>query len=212
MRSAALALVLGVVCLPGCELALLGALGDDEPDETLAPPYTYEGQGAIDIRSARLSGTMGHVDGFEGGIWLEQGFDYGGQSSVEIQSRDASANWAVMTMVTVEGGLAHESLTPGASLSFDGGYATSGRPMFISVLGCAGSADGGWDFDSTADHVDVQVRQGSEPGTQVLDYAATWYDPTDYSGHRLGRQTVTGSFEYRIPTTDAGGTTAPPAI
>lgn len=208
MRAAVVTtLALGLFGLSGCELYVLSSLGDDDdPPESIAVPPNLYGDSSLEIRNSELSGDLGRVRQFQGGVWLEQGYQYGDQANVDVHARDVRSDWAVMNLVTIYGGLDNAALTPGATFEFGGAddyYYGGSTSMYITVLGCAGPSNESWDFDSSADQVSVEVQEGSEPGARILAYAATWSDATDYSGRSLGQQTVRGSFEYRIPSSTA---------
>src|SRR5690606_32290231 len=125
----------------------------------------------VDIRAESLSGSLGAVRDFEGGIWLESGYDYGGVASLSVESRNRDEGWAVMAALTVEGGLSHPDLVPGAVFTFrsdeyDYGYGED--RLYVSLLGCSGPADGYWEFDRNADEVTIQVQEGELPGQRVI--------------------------------------------
>lgn len=186
----------GVMVLnAGCwELALGIALsGGDSAEPSPAPsrdytdPYT---EGAIDFRAESLSGDLGAVRGFEGNIWQESGYEYGDVASIQVDSRNRDEGWAVMAALTVEGGLDHADLVPGAVFTFrsdDFDYGYGGERLYVSLLGCSGPADGYWEFDQTADEVTIEVQEGSTPEHRRIAYTGTWSDGS----------TVSGAVEYR---------------
>jgi hypothetical protein len=192
-RTVALGAVVAVAALnTGCwELAALHALSsrDDGSDPAAAdwgdPAY---GGGTVDVRAHALRGSLGPVEGFEGGIWLSSGVQYGDVATLEVQSRDRDAGWAVMTALDVEGGLDHPDLVPGAELTFraEDGWASDRGTLFVSLLGCSGPQSGVWDWDVRADEVTVVVSEGETPDRRRIDYTGTWSDGS----------TVEGSVEY----------------
>jgi hypothetical protein len=164
-------------------------------DDSSSDPYVsydagpYGARGTFDVTAQSLRGDLGPRS-FEGGVWMQSGYDYGGEASIEIDARNRDEDWNVMTRLDIEGGLAHPDLVPGAVLTFDDYYSSrdrGGARAYISVLGCAGPADGGWDFDSHADQVTVEVQEGSSPDYRRLHFVATWDDAS----------TVEGTVEYR---------------
>lgn len=181
----------------GCwELALAIGLSDDgssepstapPPTDPYSDPYT---EGAIDFRAETLSGDLGAVRGFEGNIWQESGYEYGDVASIQVDSRNRDEGWAVMAALTVEGGLDHPDLVPGAVFTFRGddyGYGYDAERLYVSLLGCSGPADAYWEFDQTADEVTLQVQEGSTPDHRRIAYTGTWSDGS----------TVSGTLEYR---------------
>lgn len=155
----------------------------------------------LDVGESQLSGSVGYVRGFAGGVWLEHGEDHADVSTVSIHARDISARWAVLAKLTFRGGIARAELAPGASFEFGATTPYSRAGLHISLLGCSGPSEASWAFDRSADLVGVRVRQGSEPGTRLLVFEATWLDwPAEDM-----RQTVTGSFEYRVPSAPGAG-------
>ncbi len=95
-----------------------------------------------------------------------------------------------MIIFNVSGGLNHRALVPGAAFTFNNGISDDVQALSIDAIGCAGPEDGMWEFDVPADEVDVTIEEGEEPGTQVLNYFATFYD---YEGNKSSAE---GSFTY----------------
>jgi hypothetical protein len=102
-----------------------------------------------------------------------------------------------MTSLTIEGGLDHPDLVPGAHLVFNNAarYDTYYEPttepvLFVSVLGCSGPTQGNYTYDSTADETVVDVEAGLNPGDVNIFFTATY---SSYSGTP---QVVEGSFGY----------------
>lgn len=187
----------------GCwEIALAVALADNDSTTDVDPyyydepyyyddPYYYEPytEVTVDVRNQGIQGNLGPVRGFEGNIWQEQGYQYGGVATLQVDARSYPENWAVMAALTVEGGLDHPDLVPGAILTFSGyDYTYGSDRLYISLLGCSGEADGYWDFDVTADEVTVQVSESDTPGYLRLDYTGTWSDGS----------TVQGTVDYQL--------------
>lgn len=184
----------------GCwEVALIAALASDHDDTATDPGYdpyddpyysdpSYDAgtfdDGAVDVTATSLGGALGEHR-FDGGIWMQSGYDYGGYASIEVDARDRDEGWSVMALLDVEGGLQHPDLVPGAVLTFrDADYYsgdTSSR-VFVSLLGCAGPVDGGFDFDRRADEVTIEVLEGSTRDARVLHYTGTWSDGSTLDG------------------------------
>src|SRR5688500_11146342 len=116
---------------------------------------------------------MGPVLGFEGGVSETSGSSYDGYSSVNVYAQNTSERWAVMSMISISGGLDHPSLVPGARLTFDSsswGYGGDGTELFFSVVGCSGPEPSVWEFDQPAEEVQVQVEAGAAPGQVDVRY------------------------------------------
>ncbi len=147
----------------------------------------YGGDQAVDVTAQSLRGDLGAVR-FDGGVWMQSGYDYGDSASIEVDARDTAADWRVMAALTIQGGLGHADLVPGAVLTFRSDSPDySGTRLYISLLGCSGPANGGWDFDNQADQVTVEVSEGSSADYRQLHFVGTWNDGS----------TVDGTVEYR---------------
>ena len=200
-------LVMGMVAgtaalsMGGCYFDFDSFDGYDEPP----PPSAragFDGYGgveqALEVRNGAIAGSMGDVEGFSGGVFLEEGWGYEGYSSVQLQAQDRSAGWATMAQLEVDGGLS--GLEEGRVYQFEG-YANydesgiiGGARAHVRVLGCSGPAAGTWEFDTYADDVQVRLTPGSEAGFQRVDYRA------HFSGSSSGATTqeVWGSFEVAV--------------
>lgn len=197
MRNIGVALAVGgAVLAAGCQLRIDdgyyyedGYYADDgwtspQPG-AWSPPVEYFSASSIDVRDAHLAGQLGNVR-FRDELVLQTGESYPGTSTVSLHA--GYVDWAVMTQLTIQGGLGHEALVPGAILHFDQlQYDPSG--LAISVLGCAGTSPGTWDVDQNASSVDVRITEAATPGNRVLSFIAVF-------DAGFGRQTVAGSFEY----------------
>jgi hypothetical protein len=148
--------------------------------------------GNLQIENAYLEGDLGDVRGFAGGVWLQEGYSYEGFSGVEIQARGGEG--AVMTMLSIEGGLDHPDVRPGAVLDFRGfeayDYDAGAQRLYVSALGCSGGAPGDWAYDQNADNVRLNVLEGAEPDTLRIEFTASFR-------HDGGIQTVYGEFAVR---------------
>ena len=157
-------------------------------------PITYE------VTGDTLAGSMGNVEGFEGGIFRTAGSGWEGYSSVQIDAANATEAWWVMGRMDIQGGLEHEALVPGAHFEFDsssGAYG-DGTEVFISMLGCSGPAEGMWEYDQYAEEVEIDVEEGSEPSSLTIRFRAT-FQHTDWETGASTPQIVDGSFSYTRP-------------
>jgi hypothetical protein len=184
----------------GCvELALIAALAGDndtavETDPTVTGRiptdeyYYMDTESTIDFDYNSLSGSLGSVSEFEGGIYQQTGYQYGEVASIQVDAQNADENWALMALLTVEGGIDHPDLVPGATFTFNyddyyGSYdpADADR-LYVSLLGCQGSEPGYWDYDRSANEVTLTVEQGVAPEERVFNYTATWDDGSEVNG------------------------------
>ncbi len=184
----------------GIELLASSSSGSDPyaSDPYTSDPYpyydadggTYTEPSTIDFTTQSLSGDLGPRT-FDGGVWMESGYDDGYYASLEVHAHDQTEDWRVMTRLDVQGGLAHPDLVPGAVLTYrydEPDY--SGTRAYVSLLGCSGAApeDSSWDFDQSADQVTVEVQEGSTPDQRVLHFVGTWSDGS----------IVDGTVEYQV--------------
>ena len=158
------------------------------PPDPVADPDPYgDYDGTVAISNAHLSGDMGDVHGFDADATYTSGMQSYGVANLTVMTTNASAGYSAMAIFDVEGGLDHPALTPGASLHFDGYEGEQG--LYIYVTGCSGPREGSWLFDSGAEQVNVDVSEGSTPGTLRMDFDATF----------TGNGTTEGSFEVQVP-------------
>lgn len=156
------------------------------------PSSEWYGDDAVDVRGSVIAGDVGDVTNFRGAVWLEQGYSGPGFASVEIQARNEGRAGAVMNMVSFEGGLDHPDLVPGAVLRFSRDDFRYGEAsLHVSVLGCSGSQPNDWEYDDTADQVEVRVVDPGIEGYIQIDYVATF-------SHRGRYQTIEGSFQAEL--------------
>ena len=165
-------------------------------DEPPASPYDYDYQtDTYNLSEGALSGGLGPVafdtDVVKLGSWSDH--DY--TEVTTVVDNDQAIGGAAMSILLFYGGLDHEALVPGATLSFENSMPTDPESdLSIDVIGCSGPRDGEWDYyDTPADDVQVEVEEGDDPGTVVLKYRASF---EDYTGVRSN---VTGSFTYQLP-------------
>ncbi|MBI2895892.1 MAG: hypothetical protein HYY06_20210 [Deltaproteobacteria bacterium] len=171
-------------------------------EEMVEPEYDpYYSEQAIDITDSALAGDMGSVRGFDDEDPMHNGWAYEGWATVEIHALGQNGSDAAMTIFEIDGGIDHPSLRPGAHFEFSwDAYNYDNqldRPLRMDVVGCSGPSEGDWVFDEMANEVEVDVSEGSTPGTVVIDFTATFsaYGPDDPD-----RQTVVGSFETTSAT------------
>jgi hypothetical protein len=187
--------LVSALSLSGClEVALVQALDRDdeesipesggfesEPvadegfeDSEFFDDVDYEQTDALDVRSARLSGDMGEVRGFDDADPMMNGYAYDGYVSIELHAE--ASDGAAMAILTVEGAMA---LEPGDHV--DSSTNDTGE-LYVDMLGCSGPADYDWEFDQYATSVTVDVTEGVEPGTRTLVFSGTYSDESTVTG------------------------------
>jgi len=188
--------------LGGCMLDEFGDpyYSDPPPPVYVDPPYV---ESNIDVKDASLVGDMGRVNDIAGPASYTEA--YGERDWATINVHSEGDRGFGMGIVDFQGGLDHADLVPGATLRYSGGYDGSYDPsrLRVSVTGCSGPSDGDWQFDETADEVEVKVAEGAEPGYLHFEVNAHW------NGH--GGQDATAEFDART-TSDGAGYDASPAI
>jgi hypothetical protein len=213
MTARLAALTAATLALSGCYIDLGG---EDEVtgggwDDTRTPPMLWEDPGlgygaSIEYAVAphHLSGDMGSVSGFDGHIYrstaygFEGGEGYAATATVQINSGDAAAPWAVMSLMNIQGGLDHPEIAPGAVLRYRNSYPEDSTALFITLLGCSGDAEGSWTFDQYADEVEVHVEEGATEGALRLDFRAR-FTRMDYTTGESALQYIDGSLSYTRP-------------
>jgi hypothetical protein len=143
--------------------------------------------GSLDIGQGMLRGSMGPIRDFDALPYRYEGTNFGGSTNVTLH---AGTGYWVMTGLTIDGGLGHPDLTPGASLSFrDAERPWESGALFVSVIGCSGPSEGSFEFDDHASQVDVRIREGVTPAQRHMDFTLQF----------TTGQTVDGSFAYTAP-------------
>jgi hypothetical protein len=196
-----MALVGGTLMLtPGClEAAFIAAIADNgigstprpaEPgwDEPYDPGY-YED--ALELSNPDLAGRMGAYEARDGSeVRVAEAYTWSDYTYVELRSRDSSTG-ATMAGLSVESDLA--SLEPGQV--YETASWERGGDGSINMIGCAGPADGSWDFDVPADVVRLEIEE-LPGGLRRAHFTAEWSG--EYYGGRApsGPTTMTGQFDF----------------
>ena len=162
-------------------LALLGASGcvfdwsyDDDGwgDDGYSSSTRY-----VNAEQASLTADLGEVS-VEGDARIHDAYDYGYGASIEI--RNQGRDGVGMNRLDLDG-MSLEDVEPGYYVSEAYEY-ESDQPNF-SVLGCSGPEDDYWEYDQTADLVEVQVTDLGG-GQRRLDWTATFDDFGEISTSR----------------------------
>jgi len=149
----------------------------------------------LSVSGGEMSGDLGDARAFAAPAWLEQGTDYGDHSTVELESQDTAAGWAVHVMLELEGGIHHEALRPGAKLEITRGAPPAEGTPYIAVLGASGPVSGDWKYEGAAERAVIEVSDGADAGTLHIAFTATFLDdsctpPRD--------DVVRGSFDVKL--------------
>jgi len=160
--------------------------GDSIYPDAPPPGERFGFTGEFAVRGGQLEGSLGPIEGFSAEAYEQTGFSEAGWSEVVLH---AGTGYWVMTGLSVEGGLEHPALAPGARLEFP---RDADLGLSIDVLGCSGPSRDVFDYDEHAQRVQVEVQEGAVPGERVLLFRAIFDD----SG---SPQVVEGSFGYVVP-------------
>lgn len=147
----------------------------------------------LDIVNPALKTTMGPVTVSDHALRVDSFEETWGTNdmytSVTTTAPDADSG-AAMVNLSFSGGLSHPAFVPGARLTFNM-FEGGADGLQVDAIGCSGPSEGQWsDFDTPAEEVDIEIEEGEEPGTQVLNYRATFFD---YDGQKT---MADGSFTY----------------
>lgn len=120
--------------------------------------------GDVAVRNATLIGNMGNVEGLRHYATAVDSYSDGRWASIHV-TVDTGAG-AGMTIIDVWDLSQLDLAEAGASTS-----------PGISIIGCAGDEPGMWDFDQSAEEVEVDVIENpANPDEITLDYTATFRD------------------------------------
>jgi hypothetical protein len=137
-----------------------------------------------------VRGALGKVSAIEHEATAVSSLDQAGFSKVELITQ--AEGWAAMVVVTVQGGLGHADLAPGAVRQY--GLEAPLQDTDVTVMGCSGPEVDDWEYDENADEVTVRIS-ALPSGRRRADLTAIWRDPyTDAPLHQ-----VDTSFEFAPP-------------
>ena len=133
MRITLLAL-LAALTLGGCywELDSGGGYYEDEYVYDYGYDYVYDQE--LVVSQADIYGDMSYVQGFSGGIYVQEPYAYEGYSQLTIYSESSYGTpWAAMTQIEVDGGLNGQTVTAcaraGANAIVAGSYIFKGEDI-----------------------------------------------------------------------------------
>lgn len=171
-------LALALLCslaIPGCYMDLGGGGGIDEPLSPTDPwePTPFEVTNDLNVTQPMIEGRLGSFSANGEGYVANA---YGDSTWANIDIRVRGERGVLMNALNIEGGI--DALEVGQtyrSNSRDYDY-NAPEGLYFSMVGCAGPSDNAWDFDITADDVEVTVEEGPEEGTIELFYTASFGD------------------------------------
>lgn len=106
------------------------------------------------------------------------------------QESTAPRSWSMISVaITGVDGIHHRILGPGAHVSTTSRSTGADNSLYVSALGCSGETRGAWNYDESADRVDLDVLRGATPDRYRMVVTA-WFT---YGG---ATQRVQASFEY----------------
>ncbi|MCA9299311.1 MAG: hypothetical protein KDA28_09605, partial [Phycisphaerales bacterium] len=146
----------------------------DQTAQTLPSDFWDDApiNGNTPIARARLEGDMGPVSGlnddaFEAYAWSENGW-----SSVTVTVD--STHGAAMAIVDFYG---DATALVGRGVQVYDGSSWGAEDVSVSVIGCSGNEVGYWDFDTSAQEVEVEVTEvPADPTVLSVRFEATFPD------------------------------------
>ncbi len=167
-----LTLIAALFGMSGCIYDL--DFGEDSWDEDDSAYYD-SGYSDFEASGAELDGELGLVQ-VEGAARVHDTADWGYGASIEL--RNEGVGGTGMNRLDIDGVNITE-LEPGSYTS-TGYYTTSstGDPSF-NVTGCSGPSDGNWEYDVSAEQVEVTVTE-IDAWTIRIDWTATFPETTTY--------------------------------
>lgn len=151
---------------------------------------SYEDTPTVRGRGQLLQGDLGEYQGMQTAapelVLRQRSATY---ATVRLDHDDVRANAWMMTELTIEGGLSHPALRPGAHLTFDANHRSAEAPgLDVSVLGCSGPERDRFTYDRRADTTDVDVFAGDD-GKYLLVFTGRFT-------HDGAQQVVRGAFQF----------------
>ncbi len=130
----------------------------------------YGDWGNIDAFDARIQGDIGNLAGIDGDAVVA---GYSEDRYADLEVTTVGANGSAMHMLTINGGLNHAAMVPGAHLEFTGdGYAdTNANDLHVMSMNCSGSGQpGDWEYDEPADRVALDISSTEDEDVIRVDY------------------------------------------
>lgn len=167
--------------------SLGGRAGAKELNDSEPIPLRPFGDEEEPLLHSALRGRLGDVGSFDGVPYKAERSRIDSYDWVQLEVE--SPRGVSMALLTIVGGLRHDSLEPGAHLTL-GSLSSSGDrgKLQVGVLGCSGPSPDNWEYDSPAEWTEIEVVEGPSGDTRTLHFTAGFSnDPNDW---------VDGSFTY----------------
>jgi len=183
--------------LAGCALLSVGCVSERAVEgnynEDLQEFELEDRYGNLQAFDGHLEGDIGNMRKMDADATVD-GYDEGDYTTMEVLAD--TDDGAAMHWLEIYGGVNHPALQPGARLSFDGNsYNTNPNALYIQAMGCAGPAPYEWDVDEPARNVSVEVEDGPQDGTVLVNY--TTEVPNTANFGTVTDDTSSGSFVLR---------------
>ena len=129
----------------------------------------YEGN--VDATSGWIAGDVGDMRGLDESAEVG-GYDEGDYTTLEVLTTNGDGS--AMHRLDFYGGLEHPALRPGNTLVFQGGnYPESNSQIHVEAMACSGAEAYAWDYDDSADRVEMEVFETEDP--EVVEVTYTTY-------------------------------------
>jgi len=115
-----------------------------------------------------LAGDIGRFDGFFEPAY-ETEIEHHRETFGTATLHGGDGYW-VMARLSFSGGLLHPDLAPGAQLEFDDSMSREEGGLYVYGVGCNGDSHGRASYDSTSQHVWLQVEQGPRPDDRIVHF------------------------------------------
>lgn len=152
-------------------------------EEVVESDTRFEIGNNLFIDQGYLTGSLERISDLDDDASILDGWSNSDGATVDVvvEREDAAG---MVRLIFDNGGLNHPDLDVGFSKTF---YRNdfSDTELTISSLGCAGDRYMSWDYDATADQIDVFVTSGPDD-SRILTFNAFWeYEGDIVAGHFL---------------------------
>ncbi|MFT5354096.1 MAG: hypothetical protein ACI9KE_001297 [Polyangiales bacterium] len=163
--------LLCALAIPGCYMDLgSGSGGIDEP---LTPRGStpFEVNNDLNVTQPQIEGRLGDFSA-NGEGYVANAYGDGNWANIDIRVRGDRG--VIMNALNIEGGL--DSLEVGQTYRSSARDYDAPAGLYFSMVGCSGPSDNVWEYDRSADEIEVSVEEGPEEGTIELFYNASFED------------------------------------
>jgi len=123
-----------------------------------------------------IDGHFGDIEDFSSAPELNEAYFWGDTTYLDV--RGQGSDWALMAALTLNGRLGEGDLAPGSVVHVEG-YSWEDFPA-ATMLGCSGPVPDEWWTDCSPDDIVVQIHDGTEDDSVIVDFVATF--PEDCGG------------------------------